>query len=226
MKYFLLLIQFSVMSVLLSQEEMGNSKISTAVLDIQVGGVLQFKTRELTESIRTEVVETGKATTVEAARILEVLSEMGLSEATCSTYDCALEVGQTLEVSYVMLGTVNRLDIRNNGKEMTLDVTFRLIDVQEGNIARSVNRIYYYYPSEPKGLQASFGRMVWELMSATPPPDRFPKERRNLAKDSKYWLRDNSTQSILGIVLIISLYALALKWTAPAPIGDPPDFPN
>lgn len=107
--------------------------ISIAILELIPEGVDSVVAVGLTERLRTEFLSHNDFTCIEQNQMQEILNENGFQDFDCSSNDCAIEIGQLLQVSYVIVGKIGRI-----GEMHTLHL--RIIKVDIGKMAFMINK--------------------------------------------------------------------------------------
>jgi TolB-like protein len=107
-------------------------KMNIAVSDLSGQGIEQSSTSIISDRLRTELFKQGGFNVLERNAMQDILKEQGFQQSGCTSDACAVEIGQMLGVSYIVVGTVGKL-----GRLFTIDV--RLIQVATGKIAFSEN---------------------------------------------------------------------------------------
>ncbi len=123
----LVLISFSLLA---AQDD-----ISIAVMDLDGRGISALEAQTLTDRLRSQLVRTGFVTVVERGQMQTILNEQDFQAAGCTSDECAVEVGQLLNVSIMVAGSIGKL-----GSTYTIDL--RTIDVGTGQITESIIRDY------------------------------------------------------------------------------------
>ncbi len=77
----------------------------------------------LSNRLRAELFKTGKFTVVERSQMDQILTEQGVQLSACTSSECAVEVGQILNVEKVVVGSIEKV-----GSSLVADV--RLVDVR------------------------------------------------------------------------------------------------
>ncbi len=129
--FVLLLLAFTV-SGSLAAEKTSKSQIKTvdhyvAVFDFEVTTGDKGISRPLTESVRREIVLSGKYNVIDRGNMEKILGEQKLQMSGCVTGECIVEAGQLLGVGKLISGTVSMV-----GK--TYYLTLSLISVKTGEI--------------------------------------------------------------------------------------------
>ena len=117
-------------STFLSAQE---SKLNIAVLDLDPTGISPTNAQFLSDRVRTELFETGKFQVVERGKMNEILNEQGFQQSGCTTLECAVEIGQLLNVKAMVAGSIGKI-------EDLYSITLRMIDVESGVILRTATR--------------------------------------------------------------------------------------
>lgn len=108
------------------------AKLNIAVSDLIGQGIDQSSTSIISDRLRTELFKQGGFTVLERNSMQDILKEQGFQQSGCTSDACAVQIGQLLNVSYIVVGTVGRL-----GHLFTFDV--RVIDVATAKIVYSEN---------------------------------------------------------------------------------------
>jgi len=107
-------------------------KLNIAVSDLAGQGIEQSSTAIISDRLRTELFKQGGFTVLERNAMQDILKEQGFQQSGCASDACAVEIGQMLGVSYMVVGSVGKL-----GHLFTIDV--RMIEVLTGKIIYSEN---------------------------------------------------------------------------------------
>lgn len=136
MKLFSLLLVV-LMSGLLAQP----SRLNIAVLDLDPTGIAAADAQFLSERLRTELFQTGAFQVVERDKMQEILAEQGFQNSGCTSVQCAVEIGELLNVQGIIAGALGKIDDMYS-------VSVRLIEVQTGAIMRTATRDFHGSLSE------------------------------------------------------------------------------
>jgi TolB-like protein len=112
-----------------------NSKTNIAVIDLDPTGISNNESQFLSSRLRTELFETGKFQVVEREKMNAILNEQGFQQTGCTSVECAIEIGQLLNVSVMVAGSIGKI-------EEIYSLSIRMIDVQTGAIIRTATRDY------------------------------------------------------------------------------------
>ena len=77
-------------------------RVNIAVLDLDPTGVSAEDSRFLSDRLRTELFETGSFQVIEREKMEEILSEQGFQNTGCTSVECAVEIGQLLNVNRIV----------------------------------------------------------------------------------------------------------------------------
>ena len=129
---FVLLLMLLTVSGALAAEKMNKPEIKTvdnyiAVFDLEVRTGDKDIALPLTESVRREIVLSGKYKVIDRGNMEKILGEQKLQMSGCVTGECIVEAGQLLGVGKLIGGTVSMV-----GK--TYYLTLSLISVKTGEI--------------------------------------------------------------------------------------------
>ena len=111
------------------------SKMNIAVIDLDPTGISNNEAQFLSDRLRTELFETGKFQVVEREKMNTILKEQGFQQTGCTTVECAIEIGQLLNVTVMVAGSIGQI-------EEIYSLSIRMIDVQTGAIIRTATRDY------------------------------------------------------------------------------------
>ena len=113
-----------------------NSKQRIAILDFtNTGGLTEEETVTLTNRLRSMLVQSEVYIVLERGKMEEILEEQGFQQSGCTTTECAVEMGQLLNVQKMISGSFGKL-----GETYTIDLS--LIDVETAQIEQSFFRDY------------------------------------------------------------------------------------
>jgi hypothetical protein len=106
-----------------------------AVLDLDPTGISQTDEQFLSDRLRTELFETGSFQVVERQKMNSILKEPGFQNVGCTSVECAVEIGQLLNVQKMVAGSIGKI-------EDIYSISLRLINVQTGAIMKTAIRDY------------------------------------------------------------------------------------
>jgi hypothetical protein len=109
--------------------------MNIAVIDLDPTGISNNEAQFLSDRLRTELFETGKFQVVEREKMNTILKEQGFQQTGCTTVECAIEIGQLLNVTVMVAGSIGKI-------EEIYSLSIRMIDVQTGAIMRTATRDY------------------------------------------------------------------------------------
>lgn len=195
-----------------------HDKPSVAVLTIEVQGISQLEANNLTEYVRSELLETGAVSLLTLDRQNEILDRTGFRNIECSSPECALTIGKILRQSRVIVATCNKLG-------QVYSLSFRMLDVNTGAVSKSVIR---EYSGDNNGLITSIRQIVWDLVELMPPPGRFEvHEEQVLDKNRWSWVKANKKILLVGLGVLVLVGSVAVLTSGDVEeIGSPPEFPQ
>jgi len=120
---------FLYFSISLSQ----NTKMNIAVIDLDPTGIPKNEAQFLSDRLRTELFETGVFQVVEREKMNAVLEEQGFQQTGCTSVECAIEIGQLLNIGVMVAGNIGKI-------EEIYSLSLRMIDVETGAIIRTATR--------------------------------------------------------------------------------------
>jgi len=106
-----------------------------AVLDLNPTGISENDSQFLSDRLRTELFQTGVFQVVEREKMNDILQEQGFQKSGCTTVECAVEIGQLLNVNQMVAGAIGQI-------EDIYSISLRLIDVETGAILKTATRDY------------------------------------------------------------------------------------
>jgi len=112
-----------------------NAKTNVAVLDLDPTGIAPTEAQFLTDRLRTELFETGAFQVVERDKMNAILNEQGFQRTGCTSVECAVEIGQLLNVQSIVAGSIGKI-------EDIYSISLRLINVQSGAIIKTATKDY------------------------------------------------------------------------------------
>jgi curli biogenesis system outer membrane secretion channel CsgG len=77
-----------------------------AVMDFKAKGVSHTVADNVSELIRTELINIGKYTVLERSQMSEILKEQSFQMTGCTDVSCAVQVGKLLSARKIMVGSV------------------------------------------------------------------------------------------------------------------------
>jgi TolB-like protein len=143
-----------------------DGKLNVAVMTLKgSSGISEGESGLISDRLRGELFNTGRANVMEREQMQEVLKEQGFQQSgTCTDEACLVQMGQLLGVQAIISGSMGKLG------NMYL-INLRIIDVQTGRIIQVVSE-------DIKGeLEEVVGRLpgiAARLVGQAPPP---PKKR-------------------------------------------------
>jgi TolB-like protein len=109
--------------------------MNIAVIDLDPTGISNNEAEFLSDRLRTELFETGKFQVVEREKMNAILHEQGFQQTGCTSVECAIEIGQLLNVRVMVAGTIGKIDD-------LYSLSIRMINVESGAIIRTATRDY------------------------------------------------------------------------------------
>ncbi len=129
------LLSFALLLVLISVHGLfgQDSKINIAVLDLDPTGIAKPDAEFLSHRLRTELFETGQFQVIEREKMNEILTEQGFQQSGCTSVECAVEIGQLLNVAVMTAGNIGKI-------EDLYSISVRMIDVKTGAIIKTATQ--------------------------------------------------------------------------------------
>ena len=104
-------------------------------MDLDPTGISKNEAQFLSDRLRTELFETGVYQVVEREKMNTILNEQGFQQTGCTSVECAIEIGQLLNVQVMVAGSIGKI-------EEIYSLSIRMIDVKTGAIIRTATRDY------------------------------------------------------------------------------------
>jgi hypothetical protein len=101
------------------------TKEMIAVMDFTTKDVAMPVAYNVSELIRTGLINTGKYTIIERSQMKEILKEQGFQQTGCTDTSCAVQVGKLLSARKILIGSVMKLGSK-------LIISGRIVDVEKG----------------------------------------------------------------------------------------------
>jgi len=98
-----------------------------AISELDAKGVSNIEAATITDFLRTDLYNTNKFKVLERDKMTEILNEIAFQQTGCTSAECAVEMGQLLNVDKMIVGSLSKL-----GK--TFYISVRFVDVQTGKI--------------------------------------------------------------------------------------------
>ncbi|MCP4760399.1 MAG: hypothetical protein GY870_01375, partial [archaeon] len=117
---------FILITILLSHPLYADN-IRIAVMNFKAHRVSKTLSRNVSELIRVEMINTGKYTIIEKNQINKILKEQSLQYSGCTDITCAVETGKMLSANKILIGTVGKIG-------GILIVSIKIVDVQSKNV--------------------------------------------------------------------------------------------
>jgi len=105
-----------------------------AVLDLEaVGKVEKDVVRPLTDSVRREIVKSGKYEVMDRGNMDKVLKEQAFQMTGCAKKECAVQAGEMLGVGKIVVGSVSKLG-------NTYLLSLQLVNIETGKVEGDENK--------------------------------------------------------------------------------------
>lgn len=96
-----------------------------AVTDFAAKEVSSSLAINVSELIRTELINSGRYTVIERSQMKEILKEQGFQQTGCTDVNCAVRMGKLLSAKKILVGSVMKMGSR-------LIISGRVVDVEKG----------------------------------------------------------------------------------------------
>jgi len=140
-----------------------NNKINIAVLDMDATNIKEEDARFLSDRLRIELFDAGKFNVLERDKMNVILDEQGFQMSGCTSVECAVEIGQLLNVQQMVAGSIGRIG-------NVYSITLRLINVQTGQLLQTAKHDYQGELSEM--LTEVLPEIAGELSKVENSPDQ------------------------------------------------------
>ncbi len=114
-----------VVGVVLRKQAYDGPKELVAVMDFTTRDVPLSVAYNVSELIRTELINTGRFTVLERSQMREILKEQGFQQTGCTETACAVQMGKLLSARKILIGSVMKLGAK-------LVISGRVVDVEKG----------------------------------------------------------------------------------------------
>lgn len=141
-------------------------KLATvAVLDFEGRGISQLEAGTLSDRFTSSLSQTEAVLIVARQEVNEILDAQGFesSSGSCTSVECAAEVGAMLGVKNIINGSVGRV-----GQTYTVDI--QMVSVATGATVKSVSKTYR---GEVDGLITEVELLAWAIVDMDPPSELF-----------------------------------------------------
>ncbi len=150
---------FISVSVIFAQE---TEKLRIAILDFNnTGGLSKQETITLGNRLSSMLVETDAFIVLERGQMDDILDEQGFQQTGCTTTECAVEMGELLNVEKMISGSIGKL-----GQTYTIDLS--LIDVKTARIEKSFFRDFKGEIDGLLNLMQVISNQIAEISGSTP----------------------------------------------------------
>lgn len=96
-----------------------------AVTDFAAKDIPSNVAMNVSELIRTELINSGRYTVIERSQMKEILKEQGFQQTGCTDVNCAVKMGKLLSAKKILVGSVMKLGSK-------LIISGRVVDVERG----------------------------------------------------------------------------------------------
>jgi len=103
-----------------------------AVLNLESVGLRETDARALTQRLTSIIINQNKYLVVERTQIDKILKEQKFQRSGCTDSECAVEIGQLLNVDFTIIGTVSKVG-------RTYNIDSRIINVGSGRAVKSAS---------------------------------------------------------------------------------------
>ena len=170
----------------LSTEASGQDTLSTeateselpivAIMDFIQKGTYPYEitileAQTLTNEFAAQVIQTGKVTLYDQAGMREVMDQKGFVSSECTDPKCVRELGQLLQVAFVINGNVEKVD-------SMFTVNAFMVDVAADSIKREKNVVHV---GEVDGFITEIEILAWEILGLPPPNELLRKRDGEMA---------------------------------------------
>ena len=130
-----------------------------------------LEAQTLTNEFAAQVIQTGEVTLYDQAGMREVMDQKGFVSAECTDSKCVSELGQLLQVAFVINGNVEKVD-------SMFTVNAFMVDVAADSIKREKNVVHV---GEVDGFITEIEILAWEILGLPPPNELLRKRDGEMA---------------------------------------------
>ncbi len=177
------LMMMATMALALNAQE--STKDAIAVLNLEGQGISNLEAQTLTGRFASTLSQIGKMTLVERSKMESILKEQEFQQSGCTDSDCAVEIGELLNVQFLVSGGIGKL-----GDTYTVDV--KMFSVETGAVAKTVTS---QYQGSIEGLIVEVEILAWEMMEESVPQDLL---NRRGSDDTEAQLENVAILSFVG----------------------------
>jgi len=145
-----------------------NPDNSIAVLDFKPVGIERKQAEKITERLRIQLNKTGAVQQMNRKWIYDVLRREGIKKIKCITPECTADLGNTLDVNYVVTGEL----IKEGDSTFTIDIN--MVHVQS-RITKKSKRITV--EGDLGDIVVELELLAWNMMWLKPPEVLLAKQR-------------------------------------------------
>ena len=147
-----------------------------AIMDFIPKGTFPYEitileAQTLTNEFAAQVVQTGEVTLYDQAGMREVMDQKGFVSSECTDPKCVRELGQLLQVAFVINGNVEKVD-------SMFTVNAFMVDVAADSIKREKNVVHV---GEVDGFITEIEILAWEILGLPPPNELLRKRDGEMA---------------------------------------------
>lgn len=103
----------------------GTGQYRLAVMDFQAKGIPAGIAQNVSELVRTELINSNRYIIIERAQMDQILKEQGIQQSGCTEISCAVQAGQILSANKILIGSIMKI-----GKNIV--ISGRIVDVEKG----------------------------------------------------------------------------------------------
>lgn len=96
-----------------------------AVSDFTAKDIPLSTAMNVSDLIRTELINTGRYTVIERSQMKEILKEQGFQQTGCTDVNCAVQMGKLLSAKKILVGSIMKMGSR-------YIISGRVVDVEKG----------------------------------------------------------------------------------------------
>jgi len=144
-----------------------DDKVTVAVMDFEGRGISVLEAQTLTDRFNTSMGTTKKVLMVERGTMTDVLYEQGFETGSCTSDECAAEVGAMLGVEFMVSGAIGKL-----GDTYTIDIKMFKVATGAAENMQSVT-----YQGKVDGLITEIEILGWTILGLDPPKKLLQKKR-------------------------------------------------
>jgi len=163
-----------------------------AVLNFSVTGIEKLAAEVLTNQFAIEINKTANYVVYDRVGMKEITSQKGVNLDDCNDSKCFSELGRLLDVSTVVIGSIEKLDEFEYINGSPFNISVSMLDVSGDSTLASRKKIF---SGNAEVLMMEIQILAWELLGEEVPISLIKKRSGGMAT------KDLSNKTLMGAVL-------------------------